>query len=207
MAKRDDTRQRMLTSALSLLRERGPNAVTLDSVLAHSGAPRGSIYHHFPGGRDQLVIEAATLGADAVAGIVEGNSENPLAALDRLVEFWKELLQDSDFRAGCPIVALAVDGAGRIPEATQLAQSSFHRMTTTMIHLLCKAGASEAEARPMANVAIAALEGAVILCRVERSTRPLDDVADMLRSQLAMLPSPDSEGSPYYVADVERIRL
>ena len=203
MGKRDDTRQRMLTSALSLLRERGPNAVTLDSVLAHSGAPRGSIYHHFPGGRDQLVIEAAALGADAVAGIVEDNNQSPFAALDGLVDFWKKMLQDSDFRAGCPIVALAVDGPDRIPDAAQLSQSSFHRMATTLIRLLREAGASQAQARPMANVAIAALEGAVILCRVERSTRPLDDVADMLRSQLAMLSIPDSAVRPYDVADVD----
>ncbi|MCB0932383.1 MAG: TetR/AcrR family transcriptional regulator [Mycobacterium sp.] len=203
MGKRDDTRQRMLTSALSLLRERGPNAVTLDSVLAHSGAPRGSIYHHFPGGRDQLVIEAAALGADAVAGIVEDNNQSPFAALDGLVDFWKKMLQDSDFRAGCPIVALAVDGPDRIPDAAQLSQSSFQRMATTLIRLLREAGASQAQARPMANVAIAALEGAVILCRVERSTRPLDDVADMLRSQLAMLSIPDSAVRPYDVADVD----
>jgi TetR/AcrR family transcriptional repressor of lmrAB and yxaGH operons len=56
------TRDRMLLSAVTLLRERGRNGVTLDAVLAHSGAPRGSIYHHFPGGRDQLVLEAAQLG-------------------------------------------------------------------------------------------------------------------------------------------------
>ena len=82
------------------------------------------------------------------------------------------MLQDSDFRAGCPIVALAVDGPDRIPDAAQLSQSSFQRMATTLIRLLREAGASQAQARPMANVAIAALEGAVILCRVERSTRP-----------------------------------
>lgn len=195
MGKRDDSRQRMLTSALSLLRERGPNAVTLDAVLAHSGAPRGSIYHHFPGGRDQLVIEAAALGADAVAGIVEAKSEDPVAALDGLVDFWKQLLRDSDFRAGCPIVALTVDGADRLPAAAQLTRSSFQRMATTLVRLLRESGASEAQAPPMANVAIAALEGAVILCRAERSTQPLDDVAGMLRAQLAMLSCPDGSGA------------
>ncbi len=187
MAKRDETRQRMLNSALTLLRERGANGVTLDAVLAHSGAPRGSIYHHFPGGRDQLVIEAATLGGDAVADIVESNSADPRAALAGLVTFWKQLLTESDYRAGCPIVALAVDGPDRIPEATQLTQQTFQRMTTAMVRLLVDAGASKKQAHSLATVAIAALEGAVILCRVEKSTRPLHDVATLLGSQLETL--------------------
>ena len=106
-------------SALALLRERGANGVTLDAVLAHSGAPRGSIYHHFPGGRDQLVVEAAAIGGDLVADILEHNGGDPGAALNELVAFWKQLLHDSDYRAGCPVVALAIDGQERIPEAAE----------------------------------------------------------------------------------------
>jgi len=184
MATRDDTRQRMLDSALALLRERGANAVTLDAVLARSAAPRGSIYHHFPGGRDQLVIEAAALGGELVADIVEHNSADPYAALEGLVTFWRQLLRDSDFRAGCPIVALAVDGPDRLPDAAQLTRQTFDRMTTAMAAILCDAGFAKREALALANVAVSALEGAVILCRVQRSTKPLDDVAAHLASLL-----------------------
>lgn len=183
MAKRDETRQRMLDSALALLRERGANGVTLDAVLAHSGAPRGSIYHHFPGGRDRLVVEAAALGGNLVADIVE-NAVDPHGALAALVAFWKDLLHDSDFRGGCPIVALAVDGPDRIPEATQLTHDTFARVTTALTGLLRESGAAEEQATGLANVAVAALEGAVILCRVQRSTQPLDDVAAHLAAQL-----------------------
>src|SRR5262245_46648220 len=129
MGKRDDTRQRMLGSALALLRERGANGVTLDAVLAHSGAPRGSIYHHFPGGRDQLVVEAAAIGGGLVTGILEHNSGDPRAALNELLAFWKQLLHDSDYRAGCPVVALAVDGPERVPEAAELTRHVFERTT------------------------------------------------------------------------------
>lgn len=183
MAKRDETRQRMLDSALALLRERGANGVTLDAVLAHSGAPRGSIYHHFPGGRDRLIVEAAALGGDMVADIVE-NAGDPRSALTGLVTFWKQLLRESDFRAGCPIVALAVDGPDRIPDASELTQQTFARVTTGLAGLLRESGAANDEATSSANVAVAALEGAVILCRVQRSTRPLDDVAAHLAAQL-----------------------
>lgn len=180
----------MLTSALSLLRERGANGVTLDAVLAHSGAPRGSIYHHFPGGRDQLVVEAARIGADMVIDIVERNTGKPRSALDELVSFWKQLLLDSDFRAGCPTVALVVDGSDRIPDAADLTRLTFERVTGGLRQLLLDAGAPEEPATSMANVGVAALEGAVILCRVQRSTRPLDDVAMLLHVQLTMLGAP-----------------
>lgn len=183
MAKREETRQRMLDSALALLRERGANGVTLDAVLAHSDAPRGSVYHHFPGGRDRLVIEAAALGGDMVADIVE-NAGDLRHALTALVEFWTELLHDSDFRAGCPIVALAVDGPHRIPEAAVLTCDAFSRVTVALVRLLRASGTSQETATSLANVAVSALEGAVILCRVQRSTRPLDDVATYLASLL-----------------------
>ncbi|MFN8087538.1 MAG: TetR/AcrR family transcriptional regulator [Mycobacterium sp.] len=183
MGRRDETRQRMLDSALALLRERGANGVTLDAVLAHSGAPRGSIYHHFPGGRDRLIVEAAALGGDLVTDIVE-SAADPRSALTGLVTFWKQLLCESDFRAGCPIVALAVDGPDRIPEAACLARDTFERVAAALIARLRESGATDAQATSSANVAVAALEGAVILCRVQRSTRPLDDVAAHLASQL-----------------------
>lgn len=182
-ARRDETRGRMLDSALALLRERGANGVTLDAVLAHSGAPRGSIYHHFPGGRDRLIVEAAALGGDMVADIVE-SADDPRSALTGLVAFWKQLLCESDFRAGCPIVALAVDGRDRIPEAAALTRDTFERVAAALIARLRESGATDEQARSSANVAVAALEGAVILCRVQRSTRPLDDVAAHLASQL-----------------------
>lgn len=187
MRKREDTRERMLASALSLLRERGANGVTLDAVLAHSGAPRGSIYHHFPGGRDQLVIEAARLGGDLVIDIVERHLDDPRAALVELVDFWKHLLLESDYRAGCPTAALVVDGSDRIHDAVGLTRHTFERVTDGLRHMLQGAGAPNEQAISMSNIAVAALEGAVILCRVQRSTRPLDDVASLLHIQLAML--------------------
>jgi AcrR family transcriptional regulator len=187
MRKHEDTRERMLTSALSLLRERGANGVTLDAVLAHSGTPRGSIYHHFPGGRDQLVVDAARLGGDQVIAIVEGHRGDPRAALTELVAFWKQLLLDSDYRAGCPTAALVVDGPDRIPDALDLTRQTFERVVGGLQQMLHRAGAPAEQATSMANVAVAALEGSVILCRVQRSTRPLDDVAALLEIQLAML--------------------
>lgn len=180
------TRDRMLLSAVALLRERGLNGVTLDAVLAHSGAPRGSIYHHFPGGRDQLVLEAARLGADFITGMIDEAGADVGLALDRFVEFWKSSLLESDFRAGCPVVAVVVDGREQ-SDLDALATAAFARWNEGLVAMLTQHGASPEQAVPLASAAISAIEGAVILCRVQRSTEPLDHVAGLLRAHLATI--------------------
>lgn len=180
------TRDRMLMSAVTLLREGGPNGVTLDAVLAHSGAPRGSIYHHFPGGRDQLVSEAAQLGSAFIAGMIEHAGADAELALNRFVDFWKDSLIESEFRAGCPIVALVVDGRAQ-PELDALARAAFARWGEGLTSMLLQRGVASEQASRLASATISAIEGAVILSRVQRSTEPLDHVADLLRTQLAVV--------------------
>src|SRR5262245_30994926 len=102
------TRERMVVSTALLMRERGARATSLDAVLEHSGAPRGSIYHHFPGGREQLLREAVEYAGRYVERRLE-RADDPLAALDQLFDEYRENLVASDFRAGCPIVAVAVE--------------------------------------------------------------------------------------------------
>src|SRR3954452_23532078 len=94
------TRERMVVSAALLMRERGARATSIDDVLAHAGAPRGSVYHHFPGGREQLVREATELASDFVAARLAAIGDDPLATLDTFVEH---------LRTGCPVVAVAVE--------------------------------------------------------------------------------------------------
>src|SRR6476469_2988170 len=101
-------RERMIVSTALLVRERGARATSLDAVLEHSGAPRGSIYHHFPGGRSQLLREAVDFAGRYVERRLE-DAAGPLAALDALFDEYSENLVKSDFRAGCPVVAVAIE--------------------------------------------------------------------------------------------------
>src|SRR5436190_4741239 len=101
-------RERMIVSTALLVRERGARATSLDAVLEHSGAPRGSIYHHFPGGREQLLREATDYAGRYVERRLE-RGDDLLAALDELFEEYRENLVASDFKAGCPVVAVAVE--------------------------------------------------------------------------------------------------
>lgn len=181
-----DSRTRMVQSAALLLRERGLSGTSFRDVIEHSGAPRGSIYHHFPEGKRQLVREAVEMSGgwvgDAIAHLDE--SGDPIATLHAFLGVWADILRASDFRAGCPVVAVSVEANDDEPEVTEAAAAAFRRWTRELAAGLERSGMDAEGARRLATLTVAAIEGAVVLCRAERSTQPLDDVGAELESSL-----------------------
>ena len=187
MPRRGSTRQHMIESAIVLLRERGAAATTIDAVLAHSGAPRGSVYHHFPGGRRQLLLEALTVAGDVISSLINKATADlePHAALERFAELWRAALVSSDFRAGCPVVALIVDEGPDDPDIAALARTILDRWRAGLREGLVAHGIDAERAGRRATLAIAAVEGAIILCRAEGSSEPLDSAVAELVPVLA----------------------
>ena len=178
MADRRGTKQRMLDSAVLLLRERGAAGVTVDAVLAHSGAPRGSVYHHFPGGRNEIVLGAVRQAGDYIAAMVDdaASAGDVQQTVERLVLFWKRALTKSDFRAGCPVAAMAVDSRDHFPDAGDVVGEIFSRWRAGLADVLSAHGFAAQRARRLATLVVSAIEGAIILCRAHRDLGPLDDV-------------------------------
>lgn len=184
-AGRRPTRQLMVDTAIALLRERSSAGLTVDAVLQRSGAPRGSVYHHFPGGRDQIVREAVEAAGEHIAGLIDG-AENADAVIDRFIDFWRRVLRRSNYLAGCPVVALTVDsGFDRDVEADQV-REVFARWQDRVRSVFVADGMPEDRARRLSTLAIAATEGAILLCRAQRSCEPLDDVCAELRNLIAV---------------------
>jgi AcrR family transcriptional regulator len=187
---RTDSRRQMIASAALLLREKGLTATSFGEVIEHSGAPRGSIYHHFPGGKTQLVEEAVGLAGGYIERVIERSAQagDPLAALHEFTALWRATLEDSDFRAGCPVVAVAVENHEhlRLADAAAGAFQAWHQALAGMLR---DQGVTAARARRLATTVVAAIEGAVVLCRAQREVRPLLDVSseleDLLREALA----------------------
>jgi AcrR family transcriptional regulator len=180
-SKRGDTRTKMLISAAEVMRERGAAGVTIDEVLARSGAPRGSVYYHFPEGRNQILTEALQYAGDAItADIDNAAAQGAMALLRQFVEFWERLLADSDFNAGCPVVAAAIGCPNDELRLTAEAGQIFARWRTALTRAFVADGFGELDADSLAVTSIAALEGAVVLCRSTRSTDPLRKVDDQL---------------------------
>ncbi len=171
----------MLVSAAELLRERGAAAVTVDAVLARSGAPRGSVYHHFPGGRGQILREALQFAGDQIAGRIDAAAgDSGTALLQQFADMWRQALVDSDYTAGCPVLAAAIGSGSDEQQLTSLASEIFTRWRDAARRAYLREGFEPAEAAALADTAIAAMEGAVVLCRSTRSLDPLNDVARQL---------------------------
>src|SRR3954466_1537438 len=112
MPRQSDARQKMIRSAAVLFRERGVRGTSLADVVEHSGAPRGSIYHHFEGGKTQLAEEATRwAGEFIVRGTAAALADHdPVEAIGVLGRQWGEILRGSGFEAGCTVVAATLEG-------------------------------------------------------------------------------------------------
>ena len=175
----------MITSAAILIRERGARPTAIADVLAHSGAPRGSAYHYFPGGRNQLLCEAVDYAADYVAAAIS-EARSGVQMLDIAVRFYRDGLIDSDYRAGCPVMAVAVE-AGDPDIGTDViahAGAAFDRWRDLITGRLVDDGVSRRKAADLAALVVSALEGALLLARASSDTAPLDAVARQLRRML-----------------------
>jgi len=181
-------RERMVISAALLIRERGAHATAISDVLAHSGAPRGSAYHYFPGGRTQLLCEAVDYAGEHVGAIIS-EAGGGLELLDTLIDKYRRQLLDSDYRAGCPIVAVSVE-AGEEPDRERMgpvierAAAVFDRWSKLIAQRFVADEIPPDQAGELAALATAAIEGAIVLARVRRDLAPLDLVHRQLRNSL-----------------------
>jgi AcrR family transcriptional regulator len=176
----------MIQSAALLMGEHGVEATSFSRVLEHSGAPRGSIYHHFPAGKAQLIEEATRFTGNFLAATLTAalEQEDPLAGVDATADFWRASLSHTDFAAGCPVVAATVEG-DRVPAVRDAADEAFQRWEQLHVANLRRHGIDERRAQSLATLIVAAIEGAVILCRAERSSQPLERVVDELHALLS----------------------
>ncbi|MFZ1176875.1 MAG: TetR/AcrR family transcriptional regulator, partial [Mycobacterium sp.] len=158
-------------------------------VLEHSGAPRGSAYHYFPGGRTQLLCEAVDFAGEHVAAIIT-EAEGGLQLVDTLIDKYRHQLLTSQFRAGCPIVAVSVEAGEqqigeRMGPVVDRAAAVFERWTDLIAQRFIADGIPRERASELSVLATAAIEGAILLARVRRDLTPLDVVHRQLRDLLS----------------------
>ena len=173
-----------LTSATATLMQRHAVAGTgIAEILATSGVTRRSIYLNFPGGKAELVA-AATRSAGDEMTVMLGDyvaQPDPIGAFTRM---WSDVLVQTDFEGGCPIVA-AASGRDEAPEAASTAAEVFAEWAELLAGRLSDDGVDHAAAQSLSTLVVAAVEGAVILSRAARSTEPLKQVADHLNELIA----------------------
>ncbi|MDT7783813.1 MAG: hypothetical protein QOF58_2232 [Pseudonocardiales bacterium] len=178
------SRQQIVAGAADMMRRRGLNATSIREVAKHAGTPLGSTYHYFPGGKDQLAAEAVRLSEEIVTKVLaEKLRQGPAEGVTAFLALWREVLAGNDFKAGCPVLAVAVEEADH-PEALKASAEAFRAWSKQLAASLEEHGVDAHRAAQLATLVIAAAEGAVVMCRAQRGIQPLDDIAAELTTLL-----------------------
>ena len=181
-----EVRAKMVAGAAQLLAERGLQGTSFAEVIERTGAPRGSLYHHFPDGKDQLVDSAMELaGARALGFLDRKVGSSALEVTEYFLYVWHEVLSRSEFQAGCAVLAVTV--ATDSPELLSRASGIFRAWRLRIAELLRDGGLAERDAARLAATLVAATEGAVVLSRAEQSWEPFDLVAEQLIDEVKRL--------------------
>lgn len=174
-------RERMVFSAAQLIRARGVSGTGMRDVVAHAEAPRGSLAHYFPGGKEQLVNEAIAWAGDYSARRVRRYAEaldepTPGALYAAMASQWRDEFTATGYAHGCPLVAAAADVAATSESLRQAVASAFEGWQRPLATELERMGVPPGRTGPLALLMISALEGAIVLARTSQDVAPLDTV-------------------------------
>ncbi|MFF9038642.1 TetR/AcrR family transcriptional regulator [Streptomyces sp. NPDC014892] len=182
------SRERIVAGAADLISRRGLNAASIRNLAKHAKAPLGSTYHYFPEGKGQLATEAVRYADTAIVRILgKALEKGPVAGLRAFLTLWRGIVVDSEFRAGCPVLAVSVEEppADEIPPALTAAAEAFDGWERLLADALRDHGVDPERASGLAALVVASAEGAIAMCRAKRSIEPLDRVAGQLETLIA----------------------
>src|ERR1700728_1218774 len=193
-------RERMVRSAAQLIRRKGVSGTGMREIVTEADAPRGSLQHYFPGGKEQLVADALLWAGDVAArrtarSLRDLKSRTPSALLASIVDTWRRDLTNEQFSAGCPLVAAAADTAATSKRLREVLQRAFDGWLEPLSQSLVDVGVPQERSDNLAVLIIAALEGAIILARIRRDLTPFDALVVELGPLLDAVARPAASGS------------
>jgi AcrR family transcriptional regulator len=190
-----DTRERILDAGAGLFRRQGYEGTALKSIVIEGGAPWGSLYHFFPGGKEELGVLALRRSGERYRRLIElvfERAGHPAVALRQFFDLSAQALEASDFADGCPIATVALEAANTTEALRLVCAEAFTSWLSTLVGALTEAGIDPERAEGLALFGLSAFEGAITLSRTGRSTEPLrrsaQIVADVVEAALAPAP-------------------
>jgi TetR/AcrR family transcriptional repressor of lmrAB and yxaGH operons len=187
MADDPNTRERILRTASGLFQRQGYHATGLNQVLAEGKAPKGSLYFHFPRGKEQLAAEAVATGGRTLADDLRGTPAGsaPVAGLVAFVDRLGAELAATGFRAGSPIATVALDVASDSEPIRVACAGAYRSWGDALTARFAGWGVPPERRQSLATIVIAAVEGALLLARVRQDLTPLHEVAERLGDLVA----------------------
>jgi TetR/AcrR family transcriptional repressor of lmrAB and yxaGH operons len=180
---RRDVRNEMVQGAIDLLATNGVQGTSFALLIEATDAPRGSIYHHFPGGKSELICDSvASIGATVVSIIDSLNVKKPEDVVKAFVEGWRALFVGGNYDRGCAVAATCL-GAGEDASLRDAARKVFDAWSISLTNAFVRAGVPKSSASDYASLCIVVVEGALIIGRSSRD----DEIFDVALRQLTTL--------------------
>jgi len=178
----------MIDAAVDALRRDGVAGMSFTDLLSASGAARGAIYHHFPGGKSELVVEAVTRNAaDVRARLAELPDGSARVIVDEFLKLVRPVVQESTAGSGCAVAAAAMSASDQRDHEhlQQSATAALGSWVSVLAGRLHSGGIDEPEAADLASLLVTTLEGAHVLARAEGRIDSFDRTARALRALVA----------------------
>ena len=191
MPKASDSKGKTLAAAARLFRQQGYHGTALHDILSTGGSPRGSLYFHFPGGKEQIGEAALTLAGEAVRTAIAKAaeaSEDAETFLVRIVRGMAADLERSDYKEGCPIATTALETAAQSEILGAATRNAFQKWELEIKRGLFRFGMTAGDAGLAAMTVLSQLEGALLLARTYRSLEPIQR-AEQAVKLLARIPT------------------
>ena len=182
------TRERLIGAMIRALRTRGFHGVGLTELLAQARAPKGVLYHHFPGGKAELAVAAI----DEVVGLINAElgglfqtHRSPEQALTAWLSSAQRTLMASGFEHGCPLATVALESTASDLAIRAALAKGFSQIRETLLNALLFADVEPARAKGLSALMVSAFEGALLQARVAGDVEPIRQTAGALREVLA----------------------
>ena len=190
MPRAAEHKQALIEAAAGLFRRRGYGASGLNDILAASGAPKGSLYHYFPDGKEQLAETTVKAGGITVARTLEdlaASTKDSAAYLRGFAKLLTGWLEDSDYEDGCPISTVLLEMAGESEKIRAQGHAAYDKWRQVTGDKFVADGLTRNDAMALATHTLAAFEGALMIARVEKKDAAIKTAASLLSAQVKAL--------------------
>ena len=186
-AKSEETKRKLLRTTMRLLRTQGFNATGISQILSESGVPKGSLYHHFPMGKIELTTSAVKLANRSILKHLNQINESVESAEDTVrifFDYYINEMEQGSFKKGCPIATVTLEAAAFIQPIQVACEATFNEMQEHIALSLVSDGVQPGDAETLAYAIIAGYEGALVMSKAQKSTKPLAVIRDNLIQQV-----------------------
>jgi TetR/AcrR family transcriptional repressor of lmrAB and yxaGH operons len=183
MPRISDARRRTLETAAHLFRRQGYHGTPVSQILEKGGAPRGSLYFHFPGGKEQIAAEAVEIASAEMEALIvraRQRSSTPVEFVGRISGGIARWLERSGYIEGCPIATVTLELVPAVDDVAAAVRAAFQSWTALIGEGLTELGLPGQRAEGLALLAVTAIEGGLLLSRAEQSTTALRRVREEL---------------------------